>query len=66
MKYFKITDLRTGDSFYISSTRLGETVRALAAALNLNNSKHHEIKEVTYNEFYNETEKVFTDSEDYE
>ena len=64
MQYFKITDLSTGEESYASSNRGGETVRTMAVLLDINKSKHHEIKEVTYDEFYNETEKVFTDSEE--
>ena len=63
MKYFKITDT-TGNEAYASSTRADETVTTLGVALRLNNEDYSEITEITYNEFSNETEKVFTDSEE--
>ena len=61
MKYFKITDITTNTSYYISSTLPNETPAHLAISLHLDPEKKYNIEEVSYQEFFEETKKVFED-----
>ena len=61
MKYFKITDITTNTSHYISSTLPNETPTQLAISLHLDPEKKYNIEEVSYQEFFEETKKVFED-----
>lgn len=63
MKYFKITDLTTGTEHYISSTLPNETVAHVAITAHLDPEKKYNIEEVSYDDFNQEIEKVFTDVE---
>lgn len=61
MKYFKITDITTNTSHYISSALPNETLAHLAISLHLDPEKKYNIEEVSYQEFFEETKKVFED-----
>ena len=62
MKYFKITDLITGDEHLISSSLPNETVAHVAMSAHLDSKKKYNIEEISYNDFYQDTEKVFTEA----
>ena len=61
MKYFKITDLITGDEHLISSSLPNETVAHVAMSAHLDTEKRYSIEEISYDDFYQDTKKVFED-----
>ena len=61
MKYFKITDLITGNEHLISSSLPNETVAHVAMSAHLDLEKKYNIEEISYDDFYQDTKKVFED-----
>ena len=63
MKYFKITDLTTETTHYISSTLPNETTAHVAITAHLDPEKKYTIEEISYDEFNQEIEKVFIEED---
>jgi hypothetical protein len=59
MKYFKIADRVDGKEFYISSVLPNESAAHIALSLHLDETRSYNIKEISYNEFAENTRKVF-------